>query len=287
MSLITRVPAIGAAFAAAVLLAGCAATATLPVVGEVGVRTGSDAEQATKPRPSPSTVATTTSPSSLTDLQNQFTQIVQQATPSVVELQTPGQGEGSGVVFDGRGDIVTNAHVVEGFSTVTVRSSAGTQHQAQLLGSDAAQDVAVVRTDATPDLRPATFADSAQLKVGDIVLAIGSPYGLQTTVTEGVVSALDRSQQSDDREPGTRRTPGSPGTGETPGSTSNSGATTLDGLVQTSAPINPGNSGGALLDLQGHVVGIPTLAAQGADGLGFAIASSRVVSTANRLLQGR
>ncbi|MDR0359009.1 MAG: trypsin-like peptidase domain-containing protein [bacterium] len=287
MSLITRLRAIGAACAAAVLLAGCAVSAKLPVVGEVGVRTGSDAGQAAKPQPSPGKVATTTSPTSLTDLQSQFTQIVQQATPSVVELQTPGQGEGSGVVLDGRGDIVTNAHVVEDFSTVTVRSSAGTQHQAQLLGSDSTQDLAVVRTDATPDLRPATFADSAQLKVGDIVLAIGSPYGLQSTVTEGVVSALGRSQQSDDREPGTRRTPSSPGTGQTPGSRCSSGGATLDGLVQTSAPINPGNSGGALVDLQGHVVGIPTLAAQGADGLGFAIPSSRVVNTADRLLRGR
>ena len=287
MRVITRLPAIGAACAAVVLLAGCAASARLPVVGEVGVRTGSDAAQATKPQPSPGTVATATSPSSLTDLQNQFTQIVQQATPSVVELQTPGQGEGSGVVFDGRGDIVTNAHVVEDFSTVTVRSSAGTQHQAQLVGTDATQDLAVVRTDAGTDLRPATFGNSGQLKVGDIVLAIGSPYGLQGTVTEGVVSALGRTQQADPREPGTRRTPSSPGTGRTPGSTPDGGGPTLDGLVQTSAPINPGNSGGALVDLQGHVVGIPTLGAQGSDGLGFAIASSRVVTTANRLLQGR
>lgn len=286
MRVITRLPAIGAACAAMVLLAGCAASAKLPVVGEVGVRTGSDAAQASRPQPSPSTVATATSPSSLTDLQNQFTQVVQEATPSVVDLQTPGQGEGSGVVFDTRGDIVTNAHVVADFSTVTVRSSAGTQHQAQLVGTDATQDLAVVRTDAGQDLKPATFGNSSQLRVGDIVLAIGSPYGLQSTVTEGVVSALDRSQQADSREPGTRRTPTSPGSGQTPGSPTDAGGRTLDGLVQTSAPINPGNSGGALVDLQGHVVGIPTLGAQGSDGLGFAIPSSRVVSTANHLLQG-
>jgi putative serine protease PepD len=287
MSVITRLPAIGAACAAAVLLAGCAASARLPVVGEVGVRTGAEAEQVTRPSPSPGSVATTTSPSSVTDLQNQFTQIVQQAAPSVVELQTPGQGEGSGVVFDGRGDIVTNAHVVGGYSTVTVRSSVGTQHEARLIGTDTSQDLAVVRTDAGADLKPATFGNSAQLRVGDIVLAIGSPYGLQGTVTQGVVSALDRSQQADDREPGTRRPPSSPGTGRTPGTSADAGSRTLDGLVQTSAPINPGNSGGALVDLQGHVVGVPTLGAQGADGLGFAIPSSRVVTTANQLLQGR
>jgi putative serine protease PepD len=282
MTVITRLPSIAAAAAAVVLLGACSASAKLPLVGEVGVQTGSDATQTAKPRPSPSGVATTTSPRSLTDLQNQFTQVVQEATPSVVELQTPGQGEGSGVVFDGRGDIVTNAHVVDDFSTFTVKSSAGVQHQARLIGADVKTDLAVVRTDAAADLKPATFGNSAQVRVGDIVLAIGSPYGLQGTVTQGVVSALNRSEQADAREPGTRRTPGSPGT-----PTVGAGGRTLDGLVQTSAPINPGNSGGALVDLQGRVVGIPTLGAQGSDGLGFAIPSSRVVTMGNQLLQGR
>ena len=145
----------------------------------------------------------------------------------------------------------------------------------------------MVRTDAGSDLKPATFGNSSQLRVGDIVLAIGSPFGLQGTVTEGVVSALNRSEQADAREPGARRMPTSPGTPRTPGTSTSAGGATLDGLVQTSAPINPGNSGGALVDLQGRVVGIPTLGAQGADGLGFAIPSSRVVTTANELLQGR
>ena len=186
-------------------------------------------------------------------------------TPSVVQIDTggaPGTG-GSGVVFDAQGDIVTNAHVVGAFGNLKVTSSDGHTYQASLVGSDPANDVAIIKA-AAPDasLKPASFGDSAQVKVGDVVLAIGSPLGQGISPSDGIVSALGRSQAV-------------------------SRSLTLTNLIQTTAPLQPGNSGGALVDINGHVVGITTLASTNpggtATGIGFAITSVQARAVAKQL----
>jgi putative serine protease PepD len=199
-------------------------------------------------------------------LQQQFVDVVDRVSPQVVQIRSA-RGLGSGIVFDNRGDIVTNAHVTTGSTRFAVTRSDGKQHAATLVGSDPSNDLAVVRISGTPQ-SPATFADSSAVHSGDLVLAIGNPLGLQSSVTQGVVSSVDRSV--------------SEGTG-----------VTLSHVIQTSAEINPGNSGGALVDLSGRVIGIPTLSALDPDlggaqapGIGFAISSSAVRQVANRLIAG-
>jgi putative serine protease PepD len=192
-----------------------------------------------------------------------FVPVVQQVSRAVVQIQTA-QGLGSGVVLDAHGDVVTNAHVVAGARRFVVTLAAGDRHPAALVGSDPSHDLAVIRiAGARP--APATFGDSSALQVGDLVVAIGNPLGLRTSVTQGVVSSLGRSVNE--------------GNG-----------VTLSPVIQTSAAINPGNSGGALVDLADRVIGIPTLAAldpepggSQAPGIGFAIPSNTVKTVAARL----
>jgi putative serine protease PepD len=199
------------------------------------------------------------------DLQIAFRRVYDRVSPSVVQIETT-DGLGSGIVFDSRGDIVTNDHVVGNSKTFTVTTSAGAGRQLKgtLVGTFAPDDLAVIKV-AGVKLEPATFADSSQLHVGDITMAIGNPLGLKSSFTQGIVSALDRSQPE--------------GNG-----------VTLATAIQTSAPINPGNSGGALVDIRGRVVGIPTLAALSpqvggaAEGIGFAIPSDVVVDIARQLI---
>lgn len=208
------------------------------------------------------TAAPTDPPASA--LQRQFVQVVQRVSPSVVLIRTD-KGLGSGIVYDSGGDIVTNNHVVTGARKLEVVLADGNEYPARLVGTSTAQDLAVMHVVAD-GLRPAVFTDSAQLAVGDIALAIGNPLGLQSSATEGIVSALDRTVSEDN-------------------------GVTLTGAIQTSAPINPGNSGGALVNLDGRVVGIPTLAATDpqlggeAPGIGFAIPSNTVRAVATRLIQ--
>jgi S1-C subfamily serine protease len=197
-------------------------------------------------------------------LQNDFIGVVGRVSPSVVVIQTP-SGLGSGIVYDAGGDIVTNNHVVAGSTTFSVTTADGSTLPGTLVGTYPAGDIAVIHV-ASTNLQPATFGDSSQLVVGDIVLAVGNPLGLQGTVTEGIVSAL-RHQVPE------------------------SSTVTLPNMIQTSASINPGNSGGALVDLGGSVVGIPTLAAidpnlgnSAAPGIGFAIPSNTVVNVADQLI---
>jgi putative serine protease PepD len=203
-----------------------------------------------------------TSADEASSLQQRFVSIVKTVSPEVVQIRTA-VALGSGVVFDARGDVVTNAHVVENATRFVVTLASGDTHPATLVGRDAAMDLAVIRiTGARP--RPATFANSAQVEVGDLTLAIGNPLGLRSSVTEGIVSAVGRSVPETD-------------------------TVTLSSVIQTSAAINPGNSGGALVNLSGQVIGIPTLAAvdpeMGAEapGIGFAIDSNTVRRTAIRL----
>jgi S1-C subfamily serine protease len=200
-------------------------------------------------------------------LQGEYVSVVKGVSPSVVLIQTP-QALGSGVVFDTHGNVVTNAHVLAGTNKVSVTLFDGKQVAATLVGADQSNDLAVVHmADATPSA--ATFADSSKVSVGDIALAIGNPLGLHSSVTEGIVSSLGRIVSEGD-------------------------GVTLNSAIQTSAAINPGNSGGALVDLSGHVIGIPTLAAldpeignSQASGIGFAIPSNHVRTVAARILSAQ
>jgi putative serine protease PepD len=197
-------------------------------------------------------------------LQNAFVSVFRKVSPSVVQIQTPA-GLGSGIVFDSKGDIVTNYHVVGTATSFTVTTSTGKQFKATLVGTFQADDLAVIKVSGA-GLHPATFADSSKLRVGDIAMAIGNPLGLQSSVTEGIVSALGRDE-------------------------SEGNGVVLQNSIQTSAAINPGNSGGALVNIGGTVIGIPTLAASdpqlggAASGIGFAIPSSTVTSIAGQLIK--
>jgi len=199
-----------------------------------------------------------------TALQNRFVNVVDHMSPEVVQVRTP-DGLGSGIVYDHRGDVVTNAHVTANQTRFVVTLSDGDRRSATLVGSDPGHDVAVMRLAGKPPA-PAAFADSSAVRSGDIVFAVGNPLGLQSSVTQGIVSSINRS-------------------------VSEGNGVTLSQAIQTSAEINPGNSGGALADLSGRVVGIPTLAAVDpefggaqAPGIGFAIPSDTVQQVANRLI---
>ena len=204
----------------------------------------------------------------VSSLEQQYEQIVGRVLPSVVQISTS-QGSGSGVVFDARGDIVTNAHVVGTATTLQVGlASGGKPLAATVVGVFAPDDLAVIRVQAgAGSLHPASFGRSAAVRVGEIVLAMGNPLGLTGTVTEGIVSATGRTV--------------SEGQGS---------SAVLISAIQTSAAINPGNSGGALVNLAGQVIGIPTLAAAdpqlggAAAGIGFAIPSDTVTSIAGQLI---
>jgi putative serine protease PepD len=210
----------------------------------------------------PATPKTTTTIGPAAALERSFVRIVKAVRPSVVQISTP-EGLGSGVVYDTKGDIVTNAHVVGSSTSFTISLSNGKQLPSRLMGVFVPDDLAVVRASSPASLKPAVFAGSGSLEVGDLVLAIGSPFGLSSSVTDGIVSFNGRAVNE--------------GNG-----------VVLPDMVQTSAAINPGNSGGALVNLSGTVVGIPTLAASNgsgtAPGVGFAIPSSTVNLIAPQLI---
>jgi S1-C subfamily serine protease len=216
------------------------------------------------------TTSTITLPPSAQDLQQAIISVIHNVQPAVVEVMSDGQAGsaiGSGVVMRADGYIVTNDHVVQGFSQFHVLLSDGTTKTATLVGQDAQDDLAVLKINAA-NLHPIALADSSKVQVGEFALALGNPLGLNQSATLGIVSALNRTASE-----------GTSGTGAT-----------LTGLVQTSAPINPGNSGGALVDLQGALIGIPTLGAANtqtggsADGIGFAIPANRVSFVVTQLI---
>jgi S1-C subfamily serine protease len=205
------------------------------------------------------------------DLQAQYQRVIKEVLPSVVQIQAS-HDLGSGVVYDDRGHIVTNAHVVGTEKTFQVTTANDEEPlTASLVYSYPEQDLAVIKLDRVPDgLKPAAFGNSEKVEVGHIVLAMGSPLGLSSSVTQGIVSATGRTVSE-----------GSEGGG--------TGAT-IANMVQTSAAINPGNSGGALVNLDGQVIGIPTLAAadpglgSAAPGIGFAIPVSMVRTVADQII---
>ncbi|WAZ21226.1 trypsin-like peptidase domain-containing protein [Streptomyces cinnabarinus] len=220
--------------------------------------------------------ATTTQaavPAAAGELQDDYLKVIRDVLPSVVQIQAAGD-LGSGVVYDDRGHIVTNAHVVGDGKTFRVTTANSEEElAARLVYSYPEQDLAVIRLDRVPDgLKPARFGDSAKVEVGQIVLAMGSPLGLSSSVTQGIVSATGRTVTESGDEGGI--------------------GATIANMVQTSAAINPGNSGGALVDLDGEVIGIPTLAAVdprlgegSAPGIGFAIPASMVKTVADQIIE--
>lgn len=198
-------------------------------------------------------------------------EVVDKVSASVVEITTESvqtssymgqyitQGAGSGVIVSSDGYIITNNHVIDGASSVVVKTKDGTEYEAKLIGTDDTADVALIKIEAQ-NLTPATFADSSKLAVGQTAIAIGNPLGsLGGTVTNGIISALDRE-------------------------------ITLDGkqmnLLQTNAAINPGNSGGGLFDENGNLIGMVVAKSSGSDieGLGFAIPSNDIVSVLDDLM---
>ncbi|WP_037906229.1 S1C family serine protease [Actinacidiphila yeochonensis] len=253
--------AAGLSGAALLLVSGCTPT--------TGASPVSDAASASGPAEAAAAQADT----SAQGLQSAYQQTVKAVLPSVVQITTS-QDLGSGVVYDSKGDIVTNAHVVGDAKNFQVSlATGGKPLAATLVSSFPANDLAVVRLSSPPkSLKPASFADTSKVGVGELVLAMGNPLGLSSSVTEGIVSATGRTVSE----------------GESGGGT---GATIPD-MVQTSAAINPGNSGGALVSLDNQVIGIPTLAATdpqlgsgAAPGIGFAIPSSTVKRIADQIIE--
>ncbi|MDE3230325.1 MAG: trypsin-like peptidase domain-containing protein, partial [Chloroflexota bacterium] len=205
-------------------------------------------------------------------LQKDVETVAKAAQPSVVEITSAsatqnGESIGSGDILTKDGYIVTNDHVVQGFNTFTVTFADGSSASARLVGADPQDDLAVLKVAAT-NLTPIALGDSSKLTVGQFNVALGSPLGQRNTATFGIVSALNRSVSE---------APAGP-------------ASTLTGMIQTSAPINPGNSGGALLNLQGQLIGIPTLSASNpetgaaANSIGYAIPVNRVAYVTQQLI---
>jgi S1-C subfamily serine protease len=181
-----------------------------------------------------------------------------------IKVTTPeGQALGSGFVIDSEGHIVTNDHVVDGASSISVEFPDGSTYDAQLVGTDASTDIGVIKVAApSSELTPLQLGDSSALQVGDEVVAIGSPLGLNETVTSGIVSALNRTITSPNNF-------------------------SINDAIQTDAAINHGNSGGPLLDLQGQVIGINSQIESdsgGNDGIGFAVPSNTVKSVVSQLI---
>jgi putative serine protease PepD len=211
---------------------------------------------------------------------------------SVVSITTQ-SGEGSGVILSADGYILTNNHVVATAQgdTVQIIFANGKKATADIVGTDPRTDLAVVKASGVSGLKAATLGDSSQMQVGDTVLALGSPLGLEGSVTAGIISAKDRTIQSSSDE----QTPQSPFGNSPFGQQQNqqqSSSSTISGLLQTDAPINPGNSGGALVNTNGQVIGINSAIAtsgsgSGNIGLGFAIPSNKAKQVAQDLMAGR
>ncbi|MEU1394079.1 MULTISPECIES: trypsin-like peptidase domain-containing protein [unclassified Nonomuraea] len=241
---------------------------------------------ATTFQPEPQQVVSAPSPV-LRAASNQLStaEVAERVQPSVVMIQ--GQtGEGSGVVLSEDGLILTNNHVVVGASQgggqMTVKFSDGKTAKAKVVGTDPATDLAVIKAEDVSGLTKATLGDSDQLKVGDDVLAIGSPLGLDGSVSRGIVSALNRTLKLG----GEQRQQLPPGFGGEQQQSPVEG-TTIGDVIQTDAAINPGNSGGALVNAAGALVGINTAIASDAagGGVGFAIPVNTAKQVAEQLIK--
>ncbi len=238
------------------------------VYAAVGGGSGSPTATAVVPAQQASSTQTTSS----------LTQLYKDVTPGVVEITVVGtsgqnffggtqqtESEGSGFVVDTKGDIVTNAHVVDGGTSYTVLFQSGKTVKATLVGADDSSDIAVIKVDVpASELHPLSFGDSSSVLPGQEVVAIGSPFGLPETMTAGIVSAINRTITAPNHF-------------------------SIAGAIQTDAPINHGNSGGPLLTTTGNVIGVNAQIdsdSGGNDGVGFALAGNSVKNTADTLIAG-
>ncbi|MFJ3671926.1 S1C family serine protease [Streptomyces sp. NPDC090106] len=235
--------------------------------------------------------------------------VAKAVSPSIVEINATlsnGSSTGSGVIITSDGEIITNNHVISGATSIKVSLSDGKEYTAQVVGTDASKDLALIKLENASGLTAATLGDSDGVQVGDEVVAIGSPEGLTGTVTSGIVSALDRdvtvstdesqsqSQGQDSQGGGNGQWPFQFGGQEFNGDTGSS--TTTYKALQTDASLNPGNSGGALIDMNGNIIGINSAmysassssssSDAGSVGLGFAIPINTVKSDLSTLRAG-
>ncbi|CAM5393310.1 S1C family serine protease [Streptomyces tanashiensis] len=234
--------------------------------------------------------------------------VAEAVSPSIVEISAAsnaGKSTGSGVIITSDGEIVTNNHVISGASSVTVQLSDGKTYRAEVVGTDPDKDLALIKLQGASGLKAATLGDSSKVRVGDEVVAIGSPEGLTGTVTSGIVSALDRDvtvakdddgqdqqqgqQQWDPRQGWPFEFGGQQFNGDT-----GSSKTTYK-AIQTDASLNPGNSGGALINMNGEIIGINSAmyspssssgSTAGSVGLGFAIPVDTVKADLDSLRSG-
>jgi putative serine protease PepD len=261
-----------AATAALIAGAGVGAGSYAALGGSGGKTTQTVVQQAAAPAATPAAARTTQSVGS----------VYRAARAGVVEITVTlnggsgsspspfggggGSAQGSGFVYDTAGHVITNDHVVQGASSISVAFPDGSKYTATVVGSDQSTDLAVLKVNAPASkLHPLSLGDSSALQVGDGVVAIGSPFGLAETVTSGIVSALNRDINA-------------------------TNGYTISGAIQTDAAINHGNSGGPLLDLAGQVVGITTQIQSdsgGNEGVGFAVPSNTIRSVVSQLVNGK
>jgi len=250
------------------LLTGASAFAGLLLLNgfTLGLLVRAGQHQASPDRPRQGTIApppagATGAPSTRNGLGEPVAEVANALLPSVVQIET-NSGLGSGVIYESNGLILTAAHVVDGATRVVVRLRDRRGLTGKVVGTDPATDIAVVRLN-QGELRAAPIAPAGSIRVGQLAVAIGSPFGLESTVTAGVVSAVDRAIET--------------GTG-------------VVNMIQTDAPINPGNSGGALADREGRVIGINDSIRTNSginEGVGFAIPIDLALAVAHDLVAGR
>ena len=288
---------------AGLLLSACSGRGlSLGAVAPAGVSNSTN--QSTGASTPPAVMPVVANPQSHADvvaLQSAFEAVYQGVNPSVVTIEIssrvsaatgPGgtggskngrsnQGqvvptaEGSGFIWDTAGHIVTNNHVVDGADRVTVTFSDGTSYDAKVVGTDPNSDLAVIQVNGAPSslIKPIIVGDSTQVKVGEMVVAIGNPFGLSNTMTTGIVSAIARSISA--------------GAGGNQSGATNAPSFSIPDVIQTDAAINPGNSGGALVDMNGALIGVPSqIATQSGSnsGVGFAIPSAIVGKVVPQLI---
>jgi len=284
MARFTTARVAAAALLTAALAGGGAGAGIYAALGGSGTKTASPPRTVTAPAattaaPSAAPSTSTGSSSAQQQASSQLSvgEIYSRYSDSVVEIDVATSGgqaypfggsgqaeaQGTGFVYDTQGHIVTNQHVVDGATNITVTFADGSTYKATLVGQDASTDLAVIKIDALASrLHPVTLGDSDKVEVGDGVVAIGDPFGLDNTVTSGIVSALGREITAPDNSP-------------------------IENAIQTDAAINHGNSGGPLFDLRGEVIGVTAqIHSDSGDnaGVGFAIPSNTVKSVAAQLI---
>jgi len=295
--------------------------AALAVGALVGGAAGGGIVLALNDNSNGSSVSAVTTPANITvnnpDNATTVTAVAASASPSVVTISATSSdagGTGSGVVLSKDGYVLTNTHVVTldgatGDANIKVQTNDGRLFSAKVVGTDPISDLAVIKVEGVTDLQPADFADSSKLNVGDTAIAIGAPLGLSGTVTDGIVSAINRSitiaSSAAPADPeGSKQTPdqGSPfdfyipGQGDNSQSAPPASASTISlAVIQTDAAINPGNSGGALLNADGKVIGINVAIASaggtsaasqsGSIGVGFAIPANLAERVAKEIIE--